>query len=123
MEVVKLFKEVINFAQKSNDIDMIQKIISAQQDMLELQEENKSLKEENRRLKSKKSIKNKIERYKNINVITLKDDNQKIKYCSNCWDNNEKLVQLHIIDNDRYACNTCKTIGYQSDSPDWDKLR
>ena len=123
MEVVKMFKEVINFAQKSNDIDMIQKIISAQQDMLELQEENRLLKEENTRLKSKKNIKNKIERYKNINVITLKGDEQKIKYCSNCWDNNEKLVQLRVIDGDRYVCNTCKTIGYQSDSPDWDKLR
>lgn len=123
MEVVKMFKEVINFAQKSNDIDMIQKIISAQQDMLELQEENRLLKEENTRLKSKKNIKNKIERYKNINVITLKGDEQKIKYCSNCWDNNEKLVQIRVIDGDYYECNTCKTIGYQSDSPDWDKLR
>ncbi len=123
MEVVKMFKEVINFAQKSNDIDMIQKIISVQQDMLELQEENRKLKEENRRLKSKKNIKNKIERYKNINVITLKDDDQKIKYCSNCWDNNEKTVQIRVIDGDYYECNTCKTRGHLSESPDWDKLR
>ncbi len=123
MDVIKLFKDVINFAQKSNDVDMIQKIITAQQDMLNLQEENRTLKEENRKLKSKKSISNKIIRYRNINVITIKNDGQKIKYCSSCWDNNEKLVQLRVIDNDYYECSTCRTRGYLSDSPDKEELR
>lgn len=123
MDVIKLFKDVISFAQKSNDVDMIQKIITAQQDMLNLQEENRTLKEENRKLKSKKSISNKIKRYRNINVITIKSDEQKIKYCSSCWDNHEKLVQLRVIDNDYYECSTCKTRGYLSDSPDKEELR
>ena len=79
--------------------------------------------EENRKLKSKKSISNKIKRYRNINVITIKNDDQKIKYCSSCWDNHEKLVQLRVIDNDYYECSTCKTRGYLSDSPDKEELR
>ena len=123
MDVIKLFKDVINFAQKSNDVDMIQKIITAQQDMLNLQEENRNLKEENRKLKYKKSISNRILRYRNINVITIKNDGKKIKYCSSCWDNYEKLVQLRVIDNDYYECSTCKTKGYLSDSPDKEELR
>ena len=123
MDVIKLFKDVINFAQKSNDIDMVQRIISIQQDMLELQEANRLLKEENKNLKSKKVLKNKIERYRNIPVITLKDDHPKILYCANCYDSNEKIIQLEVLDNNRCHCKTCDSFYHIDNSPDAANIR
>lgn len=117
MDAIKLLKDVVTVAQKSNDIDMIQKVISAQQEVLNMQEELQVLREDNRKLKDLNTMSAKIKRYRNISVITLEEDDQKIMYCSNCWDSDKKIIQL-MKAGDSYKCPACKSHGYLSWSPD-----
>lgn len=41
MEVIKLLKDVVSFAQKSDNIEIIEKTITAQQEIIDLQEKVK----------------------------------------------------------------------------------
>lgn len=117
MDVIKTLTDVVTLAQKSNDIEMIQKVINAQQEILNMQDEMLKLKKENEKLKDEKKNGKNIERYRNITIITLKNDEQKIKYCSRCWDKDRKLIQVNIA-GDSYMCPECKTRSYISYTPD-----
>ena len=123
MDVIKFLKDVLVVAQKSNDIEMTQKVISAQEAVINMQDKITKLQSENKKLKEKKNIKNKVERYRNIPIITLKDDNSKILYCANCYDSNEKIIQLEVRGNNRCHCKTCNSFCYIDYSPDADKIR
>ena len=64
MDVIKLFKDIVIVARKSNDIDMIQKVIFAQHEVLNMQEELQILREENKKLKDLNTMSAKIKRYR-----------------------------------------------------------
>ena len=53
----------------------------------------------------------KIVRYKRDNIVTLKG-NDDIYYCSKCWDDEEKLIQVLQKGPDFYECPKCKTRNY-----------
>lgn len=53
MDAIKILKDVVNIAQKSNDIEMVQKVISAQQEVINLQDKIYKLQVENKVLKEK----------------------------------------------------------------------
>ncbi|MBO5143117.1 MAG: hypothetical protein J6C46_09085 [Clostridia bacterium] len=63
--------------------------------------------------KSLKTIwyRNKIQRYEKP-YITLKEDEQKIMYCSVCWDKNKKLIQVDKRRNGVFICPNCKQNSY-----------
>ena len=51
--------------------------------------------------------KKKIQRYEKT-YITLKNDEQKIMYCSMCWDKNKELIQVDKRRDGRFSCPNCK---------------
>lgn len=71
-----------------------------------LEKENNELKE-----KAKKNLTDKIERHRDA-YITLKGDSQKLIYCSNCFDTNQKLIQAQTNEDGTYWCPSCKQMGY-----------
>jgi len=111
MNIVKGLKDVISILQKSNDIEMINKVIDIQQKIIEMEDTIITLKEENRRLKDTSNKKMKIVRYKRDNIVTLKG-NDDIYYCSKCWDDEEKLIQVLQKGPDFYECPKCNTRNY-----------
>lgn len=111
MNMIKGLKDVISILQKSNDIEMINKVIDIQQRILEMEDTIIALKEENRKLKDKSNKQKKIVRYKSDNIVTLKG-NDDIYYCSKCWDDEEKLIQVLQKGSDFYECPKCKTHNY-----------
>ena len=123
MEVIKTLKDIITFAQKSNDIEMTQKLISVQQEVIDMEEQIYNLKSENRVLKEKINKKNEVERYRNIPIITLKKDSPKILYCANCYGSDNKLIQLQVHDIDHCYCRNCKDQFYIHNSPDAEIIR
>ena len=123
MEVIKTLKDIIAFAQKSNDIEMTQKLISVQQEVIDMEEQIYNLKSENRVLKEKINKKNEVERYRNIPIITLKKDSPKILYCANCYGSDNKLIQLQVHDIDHCYCRNCKDQFYIHNSPDAEIIR
>ena len=123
MDAIKLLRDVVNVAQKSNDIEMIQKVISAQQEVINLQDKIYKLQVENNVLKEQLRKNDNIERYRSIPLITLKDEHPKILYCANCYGNEGKFIQLQIYDNDRCRCSVCKNHFDISSSVDCQKIK
>lgn len=122
MDVIKSFKDVVSFVQKSNDTEMIQKVISAQENMLDMQSKILRLQEENKKLKSDNKIKKNIERYAGTTLVTLKNENPKIPYCSTCYGKEGILIQLKIRD-DLCQCSNCNSYFYFAESSNDNELR
>ena len=79
---------------------------------LDMQEEIRKLKEENAELKKAKNTEDNIVHHKskevdNLNIeypyITLKNDEQEIRYCAICWGREHKLIPLY----DELNCLNC----------------
>ena len=78
-------KEVITFLQKTDNIDMVNKVIDVQSKIIDMQDEVMKLREENLKLKKDSEIEKKLKRFPNDTVIMI-DDKENIMYCSKCWD-------------------------------------
>ena len=123
MEISKLYNGLVEFGklyQKFDNIDMQRKLLELTQEALEMQNEILLLREENDRLKEKQDIRSRIERHKDA-YITLKDDEKKLIYCSNCYDTKQQLVQAQTDEDGHYVCPSCKYIGYY-DKEKYEKL-
>ena len=116
MDAIKILKEVFTAAQKSNDIEMVQKVITAQEEVINMQDKITKLQSENQKLKEKVKLNKNIERYQGTTLITLKSDNPKIPYCSTCYGNDNKLIQLKIK-GDLCQCLNCKSYFYFAEVP------
>ena len=69
---------------------------------MDLHNEVFKLSEEIERLKKEISEEQEVVRHKGENYITLKNDEQQIPYCSNCWGSDHKLIQL--VNNKCFVC-------------------
>ena len=98
-------KDIITFLQKTDNIDMVNKVIDVQSNIISMQEELMSLRNENAKLKDNFEIEKKIKRFPNDTVIIL-DENKDVMYCSKCWDDERKLIQV-TKDEDHYKCPKC----------------
>lgn len=87
MEVYQLIKDLIEEAKKEHNADMVSQLIDIKIALSEIQDENSKLKKELEQLQ-------KIERHSDGNYVTIKDDELHIQYCSTCWGNDRKLIQL-----------------------------
>jgi hypothetical protein len=97
-------KDAISVARKADNIDVVQSLIDAQQQIVDMQKEMEVQREEVKRLKDNSDLAKKIERYNNT-YVTFSDDDKKIKYCSSCWDKEEKVVQISFsLTNSLYNC-------------------
>ena len=105
MNIVNTLTDIMSFIQKSDNIGMVQKVIDIQSQIINMQEKITKLQEENKKLKNIKNIKKNIVRHENDNVIHLKE-NDKILYCSKCWDDEQKLIQVATTTNN-YECPKC----------------
>ena len=122
MDAIKILKDVYNVVQKSNDIEIMEKIITAQAAVLDMQEKISKLQIENKELKEKDEIKENIERYPGTTMITLKNENPKIPYCSTCYGNTGRLIQLKIRE-ELCQCHNCNSHFYFSESPNSTQIR
>lgn len=123
MDAIKLLKDVVTVAQKSNDIDMIQKVIAVQEEVIELQDKVFKLQKENNMLKEKLKKSSKIVRYRGVPLITIKDDKCKIIYCANCYGKEERLIPVHITDSTYTYCGTCGDQSVITYSPDASQIK
>ena len=96
------FKDVIDIAQQADNIDLYLKFLDLIRDALYLLNFVYKLSEENVRLKKEISEEQEVVRHKGENYITLKNDEQQIPYCSNCWGSDHKLIQL--VNNKCFVC-------------------
>ena len=104
-------KDVAKLAQKADNIELYQRLIDLSAQALDLQAENTKLKEENAELKKRKDLATEIVRHKEP-YITLRNEEEMLRYCSHCWDTDEKLVQLACDEGSgTFDCPHCKMQG------------
>ena len=104
-------KDVAKIVQKADNIDLYLKLLDLGEQALELQNENSKLKEEIASLKKTRITADKIQRHKNP-YVTLSDDPMELQYCAVCWDSDQKLVQMKIVEQYGYKnvhCHRCRS--------------
>ena len=103
MNFLDMIKDVVDIAQKADNIELYRQLLDLNKAALDIQTEINDLKTENRKLKEQIDIKESIERHKDGLYVTLKNDPDKIRYCAVCWGRDQKLIQL--FDDD--CCHEC----------------
>lgn len=87
------FKDVVNVAQKADNVELYKQLLDLGAQALDLQVENARLKRENEDLKKQKDIEAHIVRHSQP-FLTLDDDEQHLPYCAVCWAKEKKLYQM-----------------------------
>ena len=87
MDLYSLVRDLINEAKEQKNLSLVEKLIDIKIAISELHDENEEL-------KRKLELKDEIVRHIEGNYITLKNDELQIMYCSTCWGNDQKLIQL-----------------------------
>ena len=94
------------------NVELYSKLVDLGAQAADLQIEVSKLKTENAELRRQKELSDRIIRHKEP-VVTLKDDNPVIYYCSHCYDSEHLLIQLFCDEEDgKSYCPHCKTYGY-----------
>jgi regulator of replication initiation timing len=117
MGVIETASDLAKLAQKLGNIEVYEKVISLQSQVMELiganmslREEMQPLKEELRKLNDKTEITKSL-KYRNNNYYTVVDGNEDGPFCTVCWDVDQKLVRMfgyHAnIGGTRYRCDYC----------------
>ncbi len=108
------FKDALNLAQKADNVELYRQLLDLSAQALDLQAENAKLKAALSECQKTKDIENDIEYHKTVLVdsyhteypyITLKSDEEKIRYCAICWGKDHKLIPLY----DELNCMICHT--------------
>ena len=106
MSFYDAFKDVINIAQKADNLDLYRQLLDLSAQALDLQAEVSKLKEENVELRAKVNRKENVVRHVGA-YITLADDPLSIPYCAVCYGKDDKLLQLEDYDLTYYRCYNC----------------
>ena len=111
MGLYDAMRDVLNIAQKADNIELYRKLLDLNAQVLELQTEVARLKKENTDLREKEDLSSLLIRHIE-SFITKKGDVIDLRYCSHCWDVDEKLVQLLCDEeNGTFVCPHCKMQG------------
>ncbi|PAV08753.1 hypothetical protein [Methanocorpusculum parvum] len=109
----EIFKDTLKLAQTVNNAELYDKMMELRGMMSDMQDDIDRLKDENKsyinRIQELEKIRVTeldIEYYPNNAYITLKSDQQKIKYCGVCWGKDQKLIPIPRTF-DRYHCSLC----------------
>lgn len=116
MSVYDVLKDAVSIAQKADNIELYRILLDAQKDSMDLLEENRNLKEKIRKLKDNSAI-NKALIFKNNCYFKKEDIELDEPYCSKCWDDDRRLIRLHIDnfyghDGVTGTCYKCQTQSY-----------
>ena len=95
MSLYEGIKDILSIVQKADNIELNRKLLDLGQAALDLQSENQKLTLENAELRRTIMEERSVVRHKEGLYITLADDDQQIHYCSTCWGNERKLIQLN----------------------------
>lgn len=111
MGLYDAMKDAINLAQKADNIELYRQLLDLSSQALELQAQVARLKEENAELRKKEDLSSSIIRHAEP-FITKAGDEATLRYCTHCWDADQKLIQLRCDEEDAtFICPHCKVSG------------
>lgn len=104
-------KDVASILQKADNIELYGKLIDLSVQAFEMQQENIRLSEKIIEIQKQKDMESKILRHDKV-FVTLIDDEKNLKFCSHCWDNERKLIQIDVNDSGISICPHCRFSAY-----------
>jgi len=107
-------KDVAKIVQQADNLELYRQLLDLSAQALDMQATINKLTEENADLKKKQDIEERIQRHQEL-YITLKDEEDDIYYCSHCWDNDRKLIQMRKSYGE-YSCPHCQIFGFYNKS-------
>jgi len=108
MALFEELKSVAKVLQEAGKIDLYEKLLSIQQELLDMQEKLRLKDETIRELKEKVKLKGEVLFEKNSCWRKLSDDTMDGPYCSGCWDDKRKLIHLNkTIGTGLWRCPAC----------------
>ena len=111
MGLYDAFKDALSVAQKADNVELYRQLLDLSAQALDLQAEVARLKEENTGLRKKQDLSSSLKRHAE-SFITKEGEEPALRYCSHCWDADEKLVQLICDEEDgTFVCPHCKMKG------------
>ncbi len=97
MVLYDALKDAIAVAKKADNIELYRQLLDLSEQAVSMQAEITRLKAENAELKKLQDISASIIQHKE-SFLTLKGEDQALRYCSHCWAANKILVQLTCDD-------------------------
>ena len=107
MAILDDLKSIAKTLREADKIPQYEQILDVREKMLEMQEENSNLKKENKKLKDNSQIENDLEIKNNCDY---RKSNKLGPYCTCCWDDENKLLNLHKKSSGKIHCPKCKTV-------------
>lgn len=111
MGIYDVVKDAANVARKADNIELYKILLDVQEMALDMQKELTELRDEIKNLKDISELTKKIVRYPAVTYVTLIDDQDRIVYCSRCWDKDKNLIQVSINERGQYQCHECSNNG------------
>ena len=102
-------KDVAKIMQQADNIELYRQLLDLCEQALEMQNKINQLSSENAELKKKQDLEERIQRHQLL-YLTLKDDADDFFYCSRCWDNDRKLIQMKKSQGE-FICPKCHSHG------------
>lgn len=103
-------KDVVSLVQKSNDLELLKKVMELQTAGTGLSEENVQLKREVHRLEEALSITGDLQYDKSSYWLRKGDEKGEGPYCSRCWEVDHRLIRMLPHRAGRGSeCPQCKT--------------
>src|SRR5690606_20503376 len=110
MGLMDTLKSLGNLVKEIGDIELNRKIIDLQQEVYQLIEENHELKNKLEELKRIDEIANKLTVKGHFYVMEGKEG----LFCTACWDNNRKLIRVHVSDPYGVDIGNCPICNFSS---------
>ena len=114
MAIYDAVKDLLKTAQKADNIELYKQLLDLGQQALDMQDEIIKLRNELSTLKKKSDLEDRIIRHKNL-YITLQEDKSNTVYCSHCWDNDRKLIQVAVENSGAFSCPKCRILDALDD--------
>jgi hypothetical protein len=112
-------KDVAKIVQQADNLELYRQLIDLSAQALDMQAAINKLTEENAELKKKQDIEKRIQRHQEL-YLTLRGEEGDILYCSHCWDNDRKLIQMRKSYGE-CLCPHCQLVDYY-DKTEYDKF-
>ncbi|MBO0476788.1 hypothetical protein DOK76_06885 [Vagococcus sp. DIV0080] len=110
MGMTNALSKMYDLVSGSNDPVLLKAIMEVQQDLIKIQEENRKLRQDVYEFENEKRLKSEL---KYENNAYFKNGNKKQAFCTNCYDNEGKLITMtwdvHAYSTEfTFACPNCK---------------
>jgi len=107
MGAVDTVKDLAKLVQQLDNIEIVQKVIQLQSDLMELQGTVQDLRDENRDLKKQLEAPEDLMFRDNLLWRSASVTSDPGPFCSCCYDSDGKLIHMHGSTHEGYRCPTC----------------